>query len=401
MTTDYDIVAVGGGLGGSALAKAMAERGYKVLVLEREKEFKDRVRGEYMFPWGVAEAKSLGLYDVLMEECGHHPQYMEIFTAGGSIGPRDFSETTPQKVHALCFYHPAMQETLLKAAESAGAEVRRGVRVRSVTPGSEPTATIEANGSEEMISARLIVGADGRNSMVRKWGGFDILEDERGMQLAGLLLDNVDGVDDRAVTVFNPFSQRIALLLPQGGGRVRAYLGYRIDEELRLQGDKDVPRFLEESVKTGGKPELYQNATQAGPLATFPCIYEWIDHPYKDGVALVGDAATTSDPTWGQGLSLTVGAVRRLRDALLENEDWDAAGDSFAAAVKGMWDPIRTVEMWFAEVLMGKGQEADAIRIKALTAMGQDQDRVPDVFNSGPDVVPVNEETRRRFFGED
>ena len=57
MTTDYDIITVGGGLGGAALAKTMAEHSAKVLVVEREKQFKDRVRGEYMSPWGVAEAQ--------------------------------------------------------------------------------------------------------------------------------------------------------------------------------------------------------------------------------------------------------------------------------------------------------------------------------------------------------
>ena len=38
----YDIITVGGGLGGSTLAKAMAERGARVLVVERERHFKDR-----------------------------------------------------------------------------------------------------------------------------------------------------------------------------------------------------------------------------------------------------------------------------------------------------------------------------------------------------------------------
>ena len=41
----YDVISVGGGLGGSALAKAMAELGARVLVVERETQFKDRVRG--------------------------------------------------------------------------------------------------------------------------------------------------------------------------------------------------------------------------------------------------------------------------------------------------------------------------------------------------------------------
>jgi flavin-dependent dehydrogenase len=42
----YDIIIVGGGLGGASLAKAMAEHGAKVLVLERERQFKARVLGE-------------------------------------------------------------------------------------------------------------------------------------------------------------------------------------------------------------------------------------------------------------------------------------------------------------------------------------------------------------------
>ena len=57
----YDIITVGGGIAASSLAKAMAERGAKVLVLEREKQFKDRVRGEAIVSWGVAEANELGI----------------------------------------------------------------------------------------------------------------------------------------------------------------------------------------------------------------------------------------------------------------------------------------------------------------------------------------------------
>ena len=67
----YDIVTIGGGLGGSALAKAMAEHGARVLVLEAETRFRDRVRGESMMPWGVAEARELGVYDALMASGAH------------------------------------------------------------------------------------------------------------------------------------------------------------------------------------------------------------------------------------------------------------------------------------------------------------------------------------------
>lgn len=54
MEQSRDIVIVGGGVGGSALAAVLARQGLPVTVLERELVPIDRVRGEYVPPWGVA-----------------------------------------------------------------------------------------------------------------------------------------------------------------------------------------------------------------------------------------------------------------------------------------------------------------------------------------------------------
>lgn len=61
----YDVVTVGGGLRDAGFAKLMAARGAKMLVLERTTEFRDRGRGEVLMPWGVAEARRLGLEELL------------------------------------------------------------------------------------------------------------------------------------------------------------------------------------------------------------------------------------------------------------------------------------------------------------------------------------------------
>ena len=66
-SSHYDLITVGGGMAASALAKSMAESGAKVLVLEQETRFRDRIRGEYMMPWGVAEIAALGIYELLSE----------------------------------------------------------------------------------------------------------------------------------------------------------------------------------------------------------------------------------------------------------------------------------------------------------------------------------------------
>lgn len=398
---DYDIITVGGGLGGTALAKAMAERGCRVLVVERETQFKDRVRGEWLAPWGVVETKELGIYDLLMDSCGYHPVVWDTRLGPAPLGDRDLAETTPGGCHSMTFYHPDMQEALIAAAEKAGADVRRGVRVRGIESGSAPSARLEWDGSAQTVTARLIVGVDGRGSPVRKWAGFEVSEIPALNQLCGVFFEDIPVPQDRSVLVINPFLQRIVIVFPQSGSRARVYLANRVDEGLRLQGEKDVPSFVEESVRTGIDASYFEGARAAGPLATFPGVYEWVEHPYKDGVALLGDAACTSDPTWGQGLSLTVRGVRALRDALVADDDWDRAGACYAQEHARFWETSRTVEGWFTELFFGKGPEADAVRGRALGLAAQDPDRLHDCALSGPDAAPADETARRRFFGED
>ena len=103
----YDVVTVGGGLGASAFAASMAKQGVRVLILEKEPEFKDRVRGEYMCPWGVAEAKKLGVDAALKNTCATELPFVDM-----GFGPRNLPETTPQHLASISFFHPEMQETL-------------------------------------------------------------------------------------------------------------------------------------------------------------------------------------------------------------------------------------------------------------------------------------------------
>jgi choline dehydrogenase-like flavoprotein len=108
---DFDIITIGGGLGGAALARSMAERGARVLVLERETTFKDRVRGEGMTPWGCGEARELGIYDLMKSSCGHELPIWENYLGPMQIARRDMPSTTPQGLPTLAFYHPTMQRT--------------------------------------------------------------------------------------------------------------------------------------------------------------------------------------------------------------------------------------------------------------------------------------------------
>ena len=399
--TGYDIITVGGGLGGAALAKSLAERGARVLVLEREKRFKDRIRGEFLAPWGVVETQALGLYDLLRATCARECPALGFYTEPNFVEPRDLITTTAQKLPAFTFYHPAMQEVILEAAAEAGAEIRREAHVRNVTAGDAPSVEVEQDGRVEEIKARLVVGADGRNSVVRKWAGFAVQHDPERLILSGVLFEEMGGPQEGTIFfVVNPNLSLATPMAPQGGGRVRAYLVQTKATGTRLQGAGDVPRFISESIKSGVPAEWYENARPVGPLATFDGADSWVDRPYSKGVALIGDAAAATDPSWGQGLSLTLTDVRILRDLLLRNENWDEAGHAYAEAHDADYAVIHRVENWLSEMFFGTGPAAEALRSRAFPLFAADPARVPDLMVCGPDV-PADETDRRRFFGDE
>lgn len=398
MMTEYDIVTVGGGVGASALAKVMAERGYRVLMLERQSEFRDRVRGEFIFPWGVAEARELGIYDALIAAGGHHPTFWIDYAGPEPLQPRDFAEDTPQKLRGLCIYHPAMQEGLVSAACAAGAEVRRGVRVRHVSPGRQPAVVAEGEAGRTTISARLVVGADGRSSMVRRWGGFESLTVATGNHFTGVLVENVPATDASSICMINPSLSRMVLYFPQTRSSGRAYLASRSDA-CPLEGRLTFGSFLVECTSSGLAAGVLDGSRQAGPLATFQGAESRVENPYHEGIALIGDAAATSDPTWGQGLSLTLRDVRTLRDALLYDNDWDAAGRAYASAHGPYHEMVATATSWFTRIMLQPGPESDALRSRVLPQMESDPFILPDTIVAGPDLAPATEEHRARIFG--
>jgi len=394
-SSQFDLVTVGGGLGASALAIAMARQGARVLILEKESRFRDRVRGESLAPWGVAEAQELGVADLLLKSCAKELPFVEM-----GFGPRNFIETTPQKVASFSFCHPEMQETLLAEAERAGAEVRRSSTVQGIEPRANPSVVITRNGKEERIAARLVVAADGRGSAARKWGAFVSQRNVQPFQFAGVLLTGVGCPQDVVTFLFNPDLGLVIGIVPQTRQRCRAYLGYPTASGLALQGAERLQAFLAESRKVSPTVQAYYAQVESvGPLASFEAGESWVDHPYHDGIALVGDAAATNDPTFGQGLAMTLRDARVLRDALLAHADWDIAGHEYAGQHDQYFQSSRKVCGWLRTLFQDPSPEAQALRGRAMPKIAEDLTRVPDHLFSGPDLL-ADEGVRARLFGE-
>jgi 2-polyprenyl-6-methoxyphenol hydroxylase-like FAD-dependent oxidoreductase len=218
--------------------------------------------------------------------------------------------------------------------------------------------------------------------------------------MAGVLFENLAVPEDINYLVTNPQTYCGAFIFPQGGGRARAYFAYSINAGFRLQGEGDVERFIHECTKAGARPEYYRGAKAAGPLASFETADSWVSHPYKNGVALVGDAAASTDPSWGNGLALSLRDVRMLRDRLLVNSNWETAGHEYAEDHDRVYDVIHHVTTWSRQIFMESGPEADARRERAMPLIAQDPTRVPDHGISGPDLPFEKTLSWARFFGE-
>ena len=379
----YDLITIGGGLGGAGLAKVMAEAGARVLVLERETEFKDRVRGEGMHPWGIAEAKELGLYEPIRAR-GNQTRFFSMKLGHLPADTRDLVETTPHGVGELDFCHPEMQEAVLAAAEKAGAEIRRGETVVGLEPGRNP-AVILRSGRE---NARLVVGADGRRSRARDWGGFETRRDVDRMMISGVMMRDMHVPLDTVCACVS-FGIGIVILFPIDAERTRAYYGYRMRDgkPLRLSGTRQVPEFLRVSLATDAPEGWYADAAPVGPLAEFAGADTWVEHPARDGVALIGDAAGATDPVWGCGLSLTLRDVRLLRDRLLESEDWHKAAHAYARERDHYYGLLHRAVVWITELFYDYGPEADARRLRAERAgILTDPAGMPDVIGVAPEA---------------
>ena len=405
-TQDYDLIIIGGGIAGAALAAGAAAAGARTLILEAETSFRDRVRGEAIMPWGVAEARQMGLLNAITQAGANPLPFWDSYQGPDRSGHRDLTRTTQVKEPTLACYHPALQTALLHHAESRGAEVWRGARAippihlrHQDEPSSNPSISAQRHGATQRLSARLIAGADGRGSPSRNWAGFPVLHDPERNLVAGLLLDGVNLPDDATHAWLDTAQGHFILHFPQGQGRARVYLCYPAGRAKRYGGPDDVTEVLQQCQAAGVPPQVYANAAPAGPLATFDGRTTWAESAYRHGVALLGDAAANTDPTWGQGLSMALRDARVLLEQLLTNDDWHAAGQAYAAARQPYFNVVHTMENWQTQLLMDTGPNADAIRARALQSWRQDRTRNPDTFLSGPGE-PLTESDRRRFFGE-
>ncbi|KUF15159.1 FAD-dependent oxidoreductase [Streptomyces silvensis] len=322
-----DVTVVGGGIAGSALAGKLAAHGLDVLVLEKSLRFRDRVRGETLMPWGVAEARRLGLEETLLRAGGSYAGAMVACGDGVSYAQAgdtgiDLSTAIPGIPGPLNVGHPDASTALLEHAAASGAHLVREAQNIRVHPGEPGAVTYEAAGERHQVRSRMIVGADGRHSTTRRQAGISLTTSTPRTYCAGLLLGGLPWPTGENAAATEGDAHYLAF--PRRSGLVRTYVFWAAARGNQLRGPDAVQRYLgllkDLPLPAGCDP---LSAIPKGPCAVLPMNDSWIGTGVNiPGLVLIGDAAGWSDPLIGQGLSIALRDARSVAEALTADRNW-------------------------------------------------------------------------------
>lgn len=400
MSEKYDVIIVGGGIAGSGLAGVLAKGGKSVLVLEKTTAFKDMVRGEWMAPWGVLEAKRTGLYDVLTTANDHHiPLHIEY---GDGLDPADGEARArplgmlPGVPGPLSVGHPQACQALLDAASSAGARVIRGVGEVTIETQGTPSVGWQADGAEHVATCQLIVGADGRGSAIRRQAGIELHHDPTHHFFTGLLVEGANGwpMDVQSMGTEGDVQY---FVFPQAPGRLRLYLSYATRQKNRFAGEGNERRVLDAfRLATVPNSEAIVNATIAGPCHSIPNHSAWTENPVAPGLLLLGDAAGYNDPIIGQGLSISMRDIRVVSELMLSSNAWTT--ELFAPYAEERTERmrrLRVVASMDSVIHAEFGPEATARKLRIMQNPGIGMATGAGIV--GPEVFPAEAFSEEAF----
>lgn len=405
----FDAVIVGGGIAGNALATVLARAGTAVLVLERSAMYRDRVRGEFVQPWGVAEARRLGLHELLVAAGGiYHtrsvPYDETLAPAEAEAAAIALDGVLPDVPGTLGVGHPAACEALGMAATAAGARALRGVTGVELEFGRAPRVRYWLDGGEQTARCRLVIGADGRESVVRRRAGIPLQATEPRLLGAGLLVEDLRGWPEHQITIGTE-GDLVFFVIPQAAGRARLYLMYPPDQRRRFAGPTAAQAFLASfALACIPDSEGIARARSAGPCAAYPMHDTWTARPVAEEVALIGDAAGYSDPHIGQGLSVALRDVRILSELLLAGDDWSPR--ALTPYADERTERMRRLRFCNAVATTLRGEFGAEARERRRRARGRMQAE-PELALwrraclAGPDSVPAaafDERVRERLF---
>lgn len=307
----WDLVIVGGGPAGLAVAVVAAEQGLSALVLERRDFPPDKACGEGLLPPAVRALERLGVKSLLDSGATHPLRGIRFIQEDGSV-----AESPLPGSGGLGVRRTVLVEALRQRAESLGAFVRDRCLVSKVAFNASEAVVHTSAGK---FGARLVVAADGLRSPLRRAAGLDAAPcSRRRFALRQHFkvrpwTDFVEVyVDRRAEAYVTPVSEDSVNVnfvwndgVLEGAAAIAGLTSWFPALESRL---------------AGAAPESL--ARGAGPLA------HGVTGRTRDRLVLIGDAAGFLDSISGAGLCLIFSSVLALGERLPEILSRGATRDS-------------------------------------------------------------------------
>jgi len=327
----HDAIVVGARCAGSPIAMLLARAGYDVLVVDRASFPSDTLSTHYITPEGTASLAAWGLLDRVVA-AGAPLITTTRIQMGSTAMPVADRDGPP----AVCPRRTLLDKLLVDAAREAGAEVREGFSVRELTFDGERVTGIRgqgADGKEVAESAKIVIGADGKNSFVAKSVNapeYQVVAGTTcgyysywtGVETPGCEVTVADG---RGLFVFQSNDGQVCIGMERPASEFATWKK-DIEGELMRQIAIASPN-LAERMKGAKRVEKMQGAVM------LPNFYR---KPFGPGWALAGDAGFHKDPIMGQGITDAFRDATMLTDALKEawsgKQEMDAALAGYEAA---------------------------------------------------------------------
>jgi len=328
-----DVVVVGAGPAGAATAILLAEQGFHVLVLDRARFPRPKLCGEYLSPEAARVLDRLGVLKTLDGAGAASLLGMRITAPDGRVlvgSYRAMGPWRPYRDHALAVPRTVLDGVLADRLRALPVEFREQTRVTDIIVDDDRVTgvrALDAGGRSLTVRAPLVVGADGRASVVAHQLGCRRPHRLRrlalGTYVAGLADCRDYGeifVDPPDYAILNPVSAErvnLAVVVPLAHA---APWSRRLDDFFRARV-KQIPHLAR---RLAGAAHDAVHAL--GPLA-----YR-VSPPRVGGVLLVGDAAGFYDPFTGEGI---FSALRGAELAAVTAGNALRAGDCSRAALAG------------------------------------------------------------------
>ncbi len=349
MERTADVVIIGAGIPGLALALELQQRKISTLLLDARKGVEAIPRGLTLQPNGLEALEKLGVLE-RARQAGSQTRIFEIRGWDGALLlEADYGLLDHPHNYLLTVNASELDVLLRYKAEQSGAEVHWGARFQDLVrnDGVVQGVSFQTERETEQVACSLVVGADGPQSQVRATIGAKVESRKYPDSFVVGLMGPVSGLEGRARQYQDP--GKMLGLMPAGPEATYLFhcVGPRSFDEMKTQGLRQFKaEILEVAPETG---EAFASVEAWTKLAYFTPSYVKVNPWVADGVALLGDSAHTFHPHAGQGLNLS------LQDALVLAEVIEKCLKSGDASARALQE-YQTRQQMFAEVI---GRHAD------------------------------------------